>query len=60
MSDPDGPWHDRGAHLRDEPTRRTLPEVVGELVWRYLILNRKPHTNWGSQSVLPDADVAKA
>lgn len=35
MSDPDGPWHDRGAHLRDEPTRRSLPEVVGELVWRY-------------------------
>lgn len=35
MSDPDGPWHDRGAPTDDELPRRTLPEIVGELVWRY-------------------------
>ncbi|MCU1349951.1 MAG: hypothetical protein JWO56_2981 [Acidobacteria bacterium] len=26
--------------------REMTPHGYGELVWRYLILNRKPHTNW--------------
>jgi fatty acid desaturase len=26
--------------------RGIVPRSYGELVWRYLILNRKPHTNW--------------
>jgi beta-carotene hydroxylase len=26
--------------------REMTPHSYGELVWRYLILNRKPHTNW--------------
>jgi fatty acid desaturase len=26
--------------------RGIVPRTYGELVWRYLILNRKPHTNW--------------
>lgn len=28
--------------------RGIVPRSYGELVWRYLILNRKPHTNWVS------------
>jgi hypothetical protein len=26
--------------------RGMTPRGYGELVWGYLILNRKPHTNW--------------
>jgi fatty acid desaturase len=28
--------------------RGIVPRTYGELVWRYLILNRKPHTNWST------------
>jgi len=28
--------------------RGMTPRGYGELVWRYLILNRKPHTQWGA------------
>ncbi|HEX2059801.1 MAG TPA: fatty acid desaturase [Thermoanaerobaculia bacterium] len=30
--------------------RGITPRSYGELVWRYLILNRKPHTNWGADA----------
>ncbi|HYH10312.1 MAG TPA: fatty acid desaturase [Thermoanaerobaculia bacterium] len=37
--------------------RGLVARSYGELVWRYLILNRKPHTNWGTPASAP-ADAA--
>jgi beta-carotene hydroxylase len=38
-------------------SRGMVARSYGELVWRYLILNRKPHTNWGTPASSP-ADPA--
>jgi fatty acid desaturase len=38
--------------------RGITPRTYGELIWRYLILNRKPHTNWTPESA--DVRVAEA
>ncbi|HEX8169145.1 MAG TPA: fatty acid desaturase [Thermoanaerobaculia bacterium] len=37
--------------------RGIVARSYGELVWRYLILNRKPHSNW-SDAVAPAAEPA--
>ena len=31
--------------------RGILARGYGDLVWRYVVLNRKPHTDWGGESV---------
>ena len=41
--------------------REMTPHSYGELVWRYLILNRKPHTNWDEPlRVAADASPAES
>ncbi len=37
--------------------RGMTPRGYGELIWRYVILNRKPHSDWGEVAALTDADV---
>ena len=37
--------------------RGMVAHGYGELVWRYLVMNRKPHTDWGSMAAPENADV---
>jgi fatty acid desaturase len=32
--------------------RGIIPRGYGELIWRYLILNRQPHTDWAEESAV--------
>ena len=37
--------------------RGLAPRTYGQLFWRYVVLNRKPHTNWAPESVGRGAEV---
>lgn len=41
-------------------SRGMVARSYGELVWRYLILNRKPHTNWGAPASAPAEPAASS
>jgi fatty acid desaturase len=40
--------------------RGFVARSYGELVWRYLVLNRKPHTNWGADSPVAATQLTAA
>jgi fatty acid desaturase len=37
--------------------RGLVPRGYGELLWRYIILNRKPHTNWAAPAAADSAQL---